>query len=239
MLDIECRHFLRNSTREFTNQHPPVEFLLWEEAGKHDPPFPARPDPSYNSNVWRNFRRNYGFQTSAEGRKISDLIAAMYPLNIPQASKVGRFTFEKYIRETNLFKDEKYKSLAISQTRADWEELRKLKYKSESRNPPLDQSGKIIPPDNYKHYAHRFIPVESPPPTPPPHNLKTDMFGQRYVPKSQPHLFKLSYKLNHPEYRRLQEEITKKRKMQEEQQKQKYTRVLPSPISMEGYQDHK
>jgi hypothetical protein len=69
-------------------QHPTVEYQLWVEAGKHKPPFPTKPDANYNSNVWRNFRRNFGFQTTAEGRKIKDVIATMYPLNIPAPSKV-------------------------------------------------------------------------------------------------------------------------------------------------------
>ena len=144
MLDIECHHFLRSSPEGFTHQHPTVQYQLWLEAGKHKPPFPDRPDPSYNSNVWRNFRRHYGFKTSAEGRKMTDVIAAMYPLNIPPASKVGAQTFEKYIQETSLFKDEKNKALAIKQTRSDMEEFRRLKYKTEARNPPLDQSGKYF-----------------------------------------------------------------------------------------------
>ena len=140
-LDIECRHFLRNTSETCAHQHPTVEYQLWLEAGKHRAPFPDRPDPSYNSNVWRNFRQHYGFQTTVEGRKISDVISTMYPLNIPSASKVGNHTFEKYIRETSLFKDDKYKSLALKQTRADMDEFRRLKYKTESRNPPLDQDG--------------------------------------------------------------------------------------------------
>ncbi|KAK7099059.1 testis-expressed protein 52-like [Littorina saxatilis] len=235
MLDIECRHFLRSSSDTFTHQHPTVEYRLWLEAGKHKPPFPVRPDPSYNSNVWRNFRRHYGFKTTADGRKMTDVIASMYPLNVPCASNVGHHTFEKYIRETSLFRDNKHKAMAIKQSKADSEEFRRLKYRTEARNPPLDKSGTILPPDNYKHYAHRFVPVASPPPTPPPPGQKTDMFGQRYTPRSQPHLWKLSYKLNHPEYRRLQEEVVKKRKMVEERQKHKlYSRVLPSPVSFEG-----
>ncbi|KAK7486671.1 hypothetical protein BaRGS_00022072 [Batillaria attramentaria] len=233
-VDIECSHFLRCNRKSVVHQHPTVEFQLWQEAGKHDPPFPKRPDPSYNSNVWRNFRRSYGIHATAEGRKISDVIAAMYPLNIPTPSKVGDYTFEKYIRETSLFRDEKNKALAIKQTQSDAEEFRRLKYRTEARNPPVDQAGNILPPENYKHYAHRFVPVASPPPTPPPPGQKTDMFGQRYVPKSQPHLWKLSYKLNHPEYRRLQEEITKRRKMAQEREKLKVSRVMPSPVSFEG-----
>lgn len=141
MIDIECRHFLRSSPETTAHQHPTVQYQLWLEAGKHKPPFPARPDPNYNSNVWRNFRRQYGFQTTADGRKMTDVIAAMYPLNIPPASKVGVQTFEKYIQETSLFKDQKNKAMAIKQTRADMEEFRRLKYKTEARNPPLDQSG--------------------------------------------------------------------------------------------------
>ena len=94
-------------------------------------------------------------------------------------------------------------------------------------------AGKILPPDNFKRYAHRFVPVESPPPTPPPPGQKTDMFGQRYIPRSQPKLWKLSYKLNHPEYVRLQEEVTKRRKMADERQKNKYSRLLPSPVSFD------
>ncbi|KAL8603790.1 hypothetical protein ACOMHN_058525 [Nucella lapillus] len=237
-LDIECRHFLRGSSESCTHQHPTVEYQLWLEAGKHSPPFPARPDPNYNSNVWRNFRRHYGFKTSAEGRKIPDVIAAMYPLNIPSASKVGDHTFEKYICETRLFEDEKYKAMALEQTRADMDEFRRLKFKTDSRNPPIDQSGNILPPENYKYYAHRFVPQPSPPPTPPPPGQKTDMFGQRYVPCSQPYLWKLSYKLNHPEYRRLQEQVAKRRKVMEDRQKHanKVSRVLPSPVSLEGFQ---
>ncbi|XP_076450283.1 testis-expressed protein 52-like [Babylonia areolata] len=232
MIDIECQHFLRSSTDTFTHQHPSVPFQLWLEAGKYDAPFPERPDPSYNSNIWRNFRRHYGFQTSADGRKMSDVIAAMYPLNIPTASKVGDNTFERYIRDTALFRDKKKRAVAIKQTRADLEEFKKLKNRTEARHPPLDKSGNILPPENYKHYAHRFVPVDSPPPTPPPPGQKTDMFGRRYVPRSQPHLWKLSYKLNHPEYVKLQEEIAKRRKLIEERQKRK--RILPSPVSFDG-----
>ena len=86
MTDIECCHFLRTPTREFTHQHPSVEHRLWVEAGKPATPFPARPDTSYNSNIWRNFRREYGLSFKANDRKVSEVIASMYPLNIPAAS---------------------------------------------------------------------------------------------------------------------------------------------------------
>lgn len=144
MLNIECNHFLRSTTETFAHGHPIIEHKLWLEAGKHDAPFPQRPDESFNSNVWRNFRRQYGFHNNVEGGKMSDVIAAMYPLNIPAPSKVGDHTFEKYIRETRLFNNEKFKSMAMARTKADVEEFRRLRIKSQGRNPPIDEQGKIF-----------------------------------------------------------------------------------------------
>jgi len=230
--DIECCHFLRTPSREFTNQHPTVEQRLWTEAGKYEAPFPARPDTSYNSNIWRNFRKQFGLNFSAEGRKVTDIIAAMYPLNIPAPSNVGDNSFEKYIKETKLFQDEKRKNLAIRRTKTEVNEFKQLKYKSDGRHPPINDKGNILPPENYKKYAQRFVPVPSPPPSPPPVGQKTDLFGQRYVPRSQPVLWKLSYKLNHPEYQKLKEEVKKKREILEKNKKENNSmpRVLPSPL---------
>ena len=142
--DIECCHFLRTPSREFTNQHPTVEQRLWTEAGKYEAPFPARPDTSYNSNIWRNFRKQFGLNFSAEGRKVTDIIAAMYPLNIPAPSNVGDNSFEKYIKETKLFQDEKRKNLAIRRTKTEVNEFKQLKYKSDGRHPPINDKGKSL-----------------------------------------------------------------------------------------------
>ncbi|XP_053385142.1 testis-expressed protein 52-like [Mercenaria mercenaria] len=238
MLNIECNHYLRSSTEEFAHGHPTMEYKLWLEAGKHGAPFPQRPDDNFNSNVWRNFRRQYGFHTNAEGSKMSDVIAAMYPLNIPAPSKVGEQTFEKYIRETKLFQSDKFKTLAMSRTKSDVEEFRKLRIKSLGRNPPIDEDGKILPPENFKKYEHRFIPPPERPPTPPPPNQKTDSLGQRYVPKSRPHLWKLSYKLNNPEYNAVKKEIRKRKEIKERQEERDHLSpghqihmVTPSPIN--------
>merc|ERR1712018_836910 len=54
-LNIECAHFLRNSTEEAAHGHNPLAYKLWLEAGKQTPALPAAPDEQYNSNVWRNF----------------------------------------------------------------------------------------------------------------------------------------------------------------------------------------
>ncbi|KAL3841624.1 hypothetical protein ACJMK2_019738 [Sinanodonta woodiana] len=235
-LDIECNHFLRTKTDDFAHGHRTLEYQLWLEAGKHEAPFPQRPDESYNSNVWRNFRKQYGFYTTAEGRKISEAIASMYPLNIPAPSKVGDHTFEKYIRETKLFGSNKFKAMALERTKADVQEFKRLRIKSMARNPPIDESGQILPPENFKKYERRIIPPPERPPTPPPTNQKTDSLGQRYVPKSKPHLWKLSYKINHPEYAAVKKEIEKRKKLASKKEGHENLKpsvqMLPSPMTI-------
>ncbi|CAL1543415.1 unnamed protein product [Lymnaea stagnalis] len=219
MVDIECRHFLRTQSKDFTREIPTLEYILWVEAGKSPAPVPARPDTSYNSNIWRNFRRQYGLNFSAEGRKISEVIATMYPLNIPAPSQLAGNSYEKYLKESKLFQDSNKKSLAIERIRKEIKHFKELKVKSDARNPPLSERGDILPPENFKQYAHRFIPVPSPPPPPPPLDQKTDLFGRRYTPRSQPLLWKLTYRLNHPEYQKLREEIRKQKEAMEMRRK--------------------
>ncbi|XP_060072482.1 testis-expressed protein 52-like [Ylistrum balloti] len=235
MLNIECNHFLRTKTDAFTHGHPMLGYKLWLEAGKHEAPYPSRPDDNYNSNVWRNFRRQYGFSATADGRKISDVIASMYPLNIPPPSQVGDHTFDKFIRESSLFNNDKMKALAMERTKNDVVEFKRLRVKSDARNPPLDESGQIVPPENFRKYEHRFVPPPLPPPTPPPANQKTDSLGQRYVPKSEPHLWKLSYKLSNPQYEHVRQEIRKRQQMMKEETPQSpqphIPKNFPSPVN--------
>lgn len=141
--NIECAHFLRTATEESAHGHKAVEFALWQEAGKHDPPFPKRPDAQYNSNVWRNFRKSYGFHTNTEGQKISEMIASMYPLNVPPPSRVGQSTYSKFLHETPLIENERRRNIAISRTMRDIEEFKKLRLKADMRDPPLDESGEL------------------------------------------------------------------------------------------------
>lgn len=116
---------------------------MWKEAGKHEPPIPARPDTQYNSNVWRNFRRAYGFYVNSEGQKVSEMIANMYPMNVPAPSQVREYTYSKFLRETPLIKDEKRRQYAIDKTAKDIMEFKRMRLRSDMRNPPLDKSGKI------------------------------------------------------------------------------------------------
>ena len=142
MTNIECNHFLRTPTRQCSAGQKTLEFALWQEAGKHDPAFPQRPDRQYNSNVWRNFRKSYGFHTSAEGQKMSEMIASMYPLNIPAASRIGDYTYAKFLKETPLIRDERRRQIAINRTARDLQEFRRLRLRADLRDPPIDESGK-------------------------------------------------------------------------------------------------
>ena len=100
-------------------------------------------------------------------------------------------------------------------------------------------AGNILPPENFKKYEHRFIPPPERPPTPPPPNQKTDSLGQRYVPKSRPHLWKLSYKMNNPEYHAVKKEIEKRKELKERQKERErlspaqhmVTQITPSPVN--------
>ena len=141
--NIECAHFLRSNTKDSTHGHKSMEYTLWREAGKHHPPFPSRPDKQYNSNVWRNFRKSYGFHMNSDGQKVSEIIASMYPLNIPPPSRVGDYTYAKFLRETPLIKTERRRQIAINRTAQDIEEFKRLRLRADMRNPPLDESGTI------------------------------------------------------------------------------------------------
>ncbi|KAK2153529.1 hypothetical protein LSH36_294g03060 [Paralvinella palmiformis] len=214
MLDVECNHFLQSSRDEATHGIPPLSYRMWLEASKYDPPIPEKPDPQYNSNVWRNFRKQFGFHVNSEGQKVSEMIAAMYPLNIPSPSRVGDYTYEKFLTEISLIKDEKLRRMAIRRTGKDVEEFKKLKLRAEVRNPPVDPEGSILPPANFKRYAPRFIPPDTPsmwPPPAPPGQTQVDIFG-RNVPKArpEPYMWKLSYKLNHPDFKKLKDEVNQR-----------------------------
>lgn len=215
MLNIECNHFLRTSRDDSTHGHPPMTFRMWRECGKHTPPFPERPDEQYNSNVWRNFRKEYGFYVNTDGQEINEMIASMYPLNVPPPSKVGGYTYSKFLTETPLIKEDKLRKLAIDRTHNDILDFKRLRLRSDMRAPPVDEDGHIVPPVSYKKYAPRFMPppeVSDEPPPPKPGETRVDIFG-RQVPKlkEEPFLWKLTYKLNNPEYDRLMEEVDRRK----------------------------
>ncbi len=141
MLSIECNHVIRVSTEENTHSIPVLAYLMWQEAGKHRPP--DNPDPAYNSNVWRNFRQQYGIPRRSKGEKINRMIAEMYPMAIPPASKVGTNTYSKFLLESDIVKNPKHYQVALQQATRDTEELHRMRLHSDLRCPPLDEDGKL------------------------------------------------------------------------------------------------
>ena len=91
-------------------------------------------------------------------------------------------------------------------------------------------SGNILPPENFKKYEHRFLPPPPLPPTPPPQNQKIDSLGQRYIPRSEPHLWKLSYKLSHPQYESVRKEIKRRQEMMKNLPPGVSPKTFPSPL---------
>jgi len=144
-VNIECNHKLRTSRAESTHGHKSLEYQLWLEAGKHDPLQPNLPDASYNSNVWRNFRSNYGYHLNTKGRDTTETIAAAYPLAIPKPSKIGQYTYGRFLRETpGLIKDDRFREIAIKRTTMDDSAMEMLKLRTNTRNPPIDKDGMLI-----------------------------------------------------------------------------------------------
>lgn len=142
MVSIECNHLLRTNREESAHGHESLEFQLWKEAGKHSPPFPNQIDSNYNSNVWRNFRSNYGYYLSTKGRSVAESMAAAYPINIPKPSKIGGYTYGRFLRETpSLVQDDRLREIAISRTTVDKNTMELLKIKSNCRYPPIDREG--------------------------------------------------------------------------------------------------
>lgn len=77
----------------------------------------------------------------------------------------------------------------------------------------LAVSGKILPPENFKKYHHRFIPMDLSQSEASDDPVRVDMFGQKTKPavKSGPYLWKLTSKLNRPEYVKVSQEVERRK----------------------------
>ena len=75
------------------------------EVGHLDPLVPEISDPRYNANVWRNFSGKEDFRFSSQKGKVTSFVASMYPLSIPPPSRMGDFTYARYIQHGDVYKD--------------------------------------------------------------------------------------------------------------------------------------
>lgn len=146
MKKIEVHHRVRTPSSQSTIIYPLHTYQTWVDAGDIEPILSKRPDPEYNSNVWRNFSKNQGFTCNVEGRATPALIAAMYPIQIPSASRMGEFTYDKFIKYGDVMKSNQAKRKKIAETKQQLDEVKRLEIMTAGRLPPTDSVGRIIAP---------------------------------------------------------------------------------------------
>ncbi|XP_072340065.1 testis-expressed protein 52-like isoform X2 [Scyliorhinus torazame] len=126
----------------------------WLDVGKFTPIFSNRPDKEFNSNVWRCYVSKDSEKHSTTGKaRVSKLIASLYPIAIPPPSKMGENTWLQFVSCGNLYIDLQGKKKAITILEKELEHNRKLMIKSESRMPPIDSHGNILPPGHIKGHT--------------------------------------------------------------------------------------
>ena len=66
----------------------------------------------------------------------------MFPVVVPKPSLLSEHTLGKFLEDNpSYIKNEKQRKLVIKSTDTDVDEFRRLRLKSESRNPPIDRRG--------------------------------------------------------------------------------------------------
>ncbi|OCT88130.1 testis-expressed protein 52 [Xenopus laevis] len=124
---------------------PTPRYLMWLEISRLPPLLPLHPDKPYNSSVWRQL-------TTAPQ-------AAFGRGPIPPPSRMEGNTWQKFALCRSAWKQER--------------ESPKLRVLTQSRVPPTDVQGNIIPPKGFKRYAERrSIDVSTPKAADLPSNLK-------------------------------------------------------------------
>ena len=83
-------------------------------------------------------------QLDTEGKTMSELVASMYPLNIPAPSSMGKYTYANLLRETDFVRDQVLKRKIVKTTTSDVRDFKWLRLKSDARNPPMDTKGEPL-----------------------------------------------------------------------------------------------
>ncbi|XP_002125954.2 uncharacterized protein LOC100182340 isoform X1 [Ciona intestinalis] len=221
---ISMNHKLRTFRDESTIIYPLTSYQTWVDAGRLEPLFPERPDPEYNSNVWRHFSTRDPATIAYRSQRISDLVASMYPLNIPPPSRMGDSTYANFIKYGDIFRDPLKKAKKITWTEQELTEMKRLDVLSDARVPPTDDRGRILPPLSFRRLQaqgrirHLPMSLDNRYQIPPsrgvsgrhhlPHDKHSDTASLASRNTSLRHkglLWKFSYKMNNPEYDRVLE----------------------------------
>ena len=110
---------LRTFPQESAIIYPLQSYKTWIDAGHLDPLVLDQPDPEYNANVWRHFRNKEGITFPGERKRISSVVAAMYPLQIPPPSRMGDFTYARFIKNGDIYRDPLMKKKKITWSEAE------------------------------------------------------------------------------------------------------------------------
>lgn len=143
---IALKHKTRTPIEDTTIIYPLPSYQTWTDVGSLEPLTTRTPYPEYNSNVWQNFSNEHGFNIEAKGRAISGLVASMYPIPIPPASRMGEYTYARFIKYGDIMKNEDSKLKKIDTTERELKQMKRLHVLTEARIPPTDNKGRIIPP---------------------------------------------------------------------------------------------
>lgn len=75
---------------------------------------------------------------------VPESVATMYPVVVPTPSNIGEYTYARFLSETPLIKNAKRRQAIIRQVEQDIEGFRRLKLRTELRDPPLTKSGRCL-----------------------------------------------------------------------------------------------
>nr|CAB3266913.1 uncharacterized protein ENSP00000372125 homolog [Phallusia mammillata] len=227
---ICLNHKLRTFRNESTIIYPLESYQTWVDAGNLEPLYPANPDPCYNANVWRNFSSREGSHYSPGSRGTSATLASMYPLNIPPPSRMGNFTYARFIKYGDIFRDPLRKQKKITWSEKELEEMRRMKMMSDARVPPTDDKGRILPPLAFRRLKaqgrirHQPMSLDNRYENPPQrmdasrdqHSDTASLASRNTSLRHKGLLWKFSYKMNNPEYDRVVEAQKEKERWRKE-----------------------
>ncbi|XP_039267548.2 testis-expressed protein 52-like isoform X2 [Styela clava] len=211
---IQLRHKVRTPVEDTTIIYPLPTYQTWVDASDLEPIPVTKPDPEYNSNIWRNFSKDHGFSCNANGRATSALVASMYPVPIPPPSRMGNFSYGRFIQYGDIMKSKEAKAKKIETTERELNEMKRLKVMTTARVPPIDNRGRIIAPMTLRRLQSQGRIKHRPLTTDPvPEDRRTGLLFDPQVSgpasvvsrtstviRQKGLLWKFSYKMNNPAY---------------------------------------
>lgn len=180
---LDTRSFVRQAPATLRDKPcNTAQQRLWIDITDLDTTNIEKTDDEYNSNMWKNFKfvrpkasagslaHSRGISTPKRHKVINlpshrkpnvdedpavrNMIADTYPLKLPKPSKIGGSTYSKFLNEANL-REQKRQRIGLQLAKTQGLQDRVLRIRSECRAPPVNIEGEILPPPEFKKYAHK------------------------------------------------------------------------------------